>query len=101
MNMEFDELTLCYPNITPSVGLTLLAALPKTGKSWLVLNFAKHIDTNGVSVHYLAAEDNERRLKSRIEAVFSDTLHHLTYYAVMSSHRRLPRGSEAIQHIER
>ena len=99
--MEFDELTFCYPNIIPSVGLTPLAALPKTGMSWLVLNFAKHMDTNDVSVHYLAAEDNERRLKSRIEAVFSDTLHHLTYYAVMSSHRRLPRGSEAIQNIER
>ena len=93
MNMEFDELTLCYPNIIPSVGLTLLAALPKTGKSWLVLNFAKHMNTNGVSVHYLAAEDNERRLKSRIEAVFSDDVHHLTYHAEISFHRPLPRGS--------
>jgi KaiC/GvpD/RAD55 family RecA-like ATPase len=53
-------------------GLSLLAALPKTGKSWLALNFAKHMDTNGVSVHYLAAEDNERRLKSRVATVFPD-----------------------------
>ena len=57
------------------------------------------MNTNGVSVHYLAAEDNERRLKSRIEAVFSDDVHHLTYHAEISFHRPLPRGSEALQHI--
>jgi len=101
MDMEFEELTFCYPDIIPSVGLSLLAALPKTGKSWLALNFAKHMDTNGVSVHYLAAEDNERRLKSRVGAVFPDGVHHLTYHAVMSSQRPLPRGFEALQHIEK
>jgi len=101
MDMEFGELTFCYPDIIPSVGLTLLAALPKTGKSWLALNFAKHMDANGVPVHYLAAEDNERRLKSRIEAVFPNGLYHVSYHAVMSSHRPLPRGNEALQHIEK
>ena len=100
MDMEFEELTFCYPGIIPSVGLSLLAALPKTGKSWLALNFAKHMDTNGVSVHYLAAEDNERRLKSRVAAVFPNGVYHLTYHAVMSSQRPLPRGFEALQHIE-
>jgi hypothetical protein len=101
MDMEFGELKFCYPDIIPSEGLSLLAALPKTGKSWLALNFAKYMDTNGVSVHYLAAEDNERRLKSRVAAVFPDGVHHLTYHAVMSSQRPLPRGSEALQHIEK
>jgi hypothetical protein len=101
MDMEFGELKFCYPDIIPSEGLSLLAALPKTGKSWLALNFAKHMDTNGVSVHYLAAEDNERRLKSRVATVFPDGVHHLTYHAVMSSQRPLPRGSEALQHIEK
>lgn len=101
MDMEFGELKFCYPEIIPSVGLALLAALPKTGKSWLALNFAKHMDANGVSVHYLAAEDNERRLKSRVAGVFPNGVHHLTYHAVMSSQRPLPRGSEALQHIEK
>ena len=59
------------------------------------------MDTNGVPVHYLAAEDNERRLKSRVSAVFPDGVHHLTYHAVMSSERPLPRGSEALQHTEK
>ena len=101
MDMEFGELKFCYPDIIPSEGLSLLAALPKTGKSWFALNFAKHMDTNGVPVHYLAAEDNERRLKSRVSAVFPDGVHHLTYHAVMSSERPLPRGSEALQHTEK
>ena len=61
--------------------------------------FAKHMDTNAVSVHYLAAKDNERRLKSRVRAVFPNGVHHLTYHAVMSSQRPLPRGSEALRYI--
>ena len=44
-----------YDGIIPSVGLTLLAGLPKTGKSWLALNFAKHMDGT-IPVHYLAAK---------------------------------------------
>ena len=47
MDMEFGELRFCYPDIVPSEGLSLLAALPKTGKSWLALNFAKHMDKMG------------------------------------------------------
>ena len=101
MDMEFGELKFCYPDIIPSEGLSLLAALPKTGKSWLVLNFAKHMIDQGISVHYLAAEDNERRLKSRIKAAFPDSVQHLTYHAVMSSKRSLPRGKEALTHIEK
>ena len=101
LDMEFDPLNFYYDGIIPSVGLTLLAGLPKTGKSWLALNFAKHMDEHLIPVHYLAAEDNERRLKSRIEAVFTDGVSHLTYHAVMSSERPLPRGSEALMHIEK
>lgn len=101
MDMEFGELKFCYPDIIPSEGLSLLAALPKTGKSWLVLNFAKHMIDQGISVHYLAAEDNERRLKSTIKAAFPDSVQHLTYHAVMSSKRSLPRGKEALTHIEK
>ena len=50
------------------------------------------MDVNGVPVHYLAAEDNERRLKSRIEAVFDAGVLHLTYHAVMTAEHPLPRG---------
>ena len=101
MDMHFDPLSYYYEEIIPAVGLTLLAALPKTGKSWLALNFSKHMDEQGVAVHYLAAEDNERRLKTRIKAVFGHHVNHLTYHAVMSSERALPRGIDALHHIEK
>ena len=98
--MHFDPLNFFYDGLIPSVGLTLIAALPKTGKSWFVLNLAKHMDANGLPVHYLAAEDNERRLKDRIEKVFKDGVKYLTYHAVMSADHPLPRGKDALFYIE-
>ena len=59
------------------------------------------MDVNGVPVHYLAAEDNERRLKSRIEAVFDAGVLHLTYHAIMTAEHPLPRGNDALFYIER
>lgn len=99
-SMHFDPLNFFYDGLIPSVGLTLIAALPKTGKSWFVLNLAKHMDGNGLPVHYLAAEDNERRLKDRIEKVFRDGVKYLTYHAVMSADHPLPRGKDALFYIE-
>ena len=84
----------------PSVGLTLIAALLKTGKSFFVLNLSAHMDAAGVPVHYLAAEDNERRLKDRVKLTFDNSPGHLTYHAGMSSEHPLPRGDDAILHIE-
>jgi len=98
--MHFDPLNFFYDGLIPSMGLTLIAALPKTGKSWFVLNLAKHMDGNGLPVHYLAAEDNERRLKDRIEKVFRDGVKYLTYHAVMSADHPLPRGKDALFYIE-
>jgi hypothetical protein len=100
LDMHFEPLRLLYDGLIPAVGLTLLAALPKVGKSWFVLNLAKHIDADGIPVHYLAAEDNERRLKDRVQAVFRGYVQHLTYHAVMSTEEKLPRGAAALSHIE-
>src|SRR3954453_4701824 len=57
-------------------GLTVLAGRPKLGKSWLALDLAISVASGGAalgsvqvqqgSVLYLALEDNERRLKSRL-----------------------------------
>lgn len=59
------------------VGLWILAAPPKTGKSWLVLSLLLALTTGGVAlgalpvspmpVLYLALEDNRRRLRSRLD----------------------------------
>ena len=99
-DMHFEPLRFLYDGLIPAVGLTLLAALPKVGKSWFVLNLARHIDADGIPVHYLAAEDNERRLKDRVQAVFSGYVQHPTYHAVMSTEEKLPRGAAALSHIE-
>ena len=76
-DMHFEPLRFLYDRLIPAVGPTLLAALPKVGKSWFVLNLTKHIDADGIPVHYPAAKDNERRLKDRVQAVFSGYVQHL------------------------
>jgi hypothetical protein len=60
-------------------GLTILAGRPKIGKSWLVLDWALAVADGGLvfdnvrckqgDVLFLALEDNERRLQSRIGIV--------------------------------
>ena len=100
LKMDFKPLRFLYDGLVPEVGLTLIAALPKVGKSWFVLNLAKQMLTDGTPVHYLAAEDNERRLRDRISKAFQEGLKRLTYHAVMSSEQPLPRGDDALMHIE-
>lgn len=62
-------------------GLTLLAGKPKVGKSWLAMEIGLAVATGTVclgnvkceqgDVLYLALEDNERRLDSRIKKVWT------------------------------
>lgn len=61
-------------------GLTILAAPPKTGKSWLCLALADAVATGATfwgynvtagDVLYLALEDNKSRLQSRLRAIGS------------------------------
>ena len=63
------------------------------------MNLAKHIDADGIPLHYLAAEDNTRRLKDRVQAVFSGYVQLLTYHAVMSTGEKLSRGAAALSEI--
>jgi hypothetical protein len=60
------------------VGCTLLAAKPKIGKSWIGLQTVIAVAAGGVALSqkltkgeaiYLALEDNERRLKKRLEKI--------------------------------
>ena len=60
-------------------GLTILAGKPKIGKSWLALMLALAVARttealdqfveNGGAVLYGAFEDNERRMKARVDKV--------------------------------
>jgi hypothetical protein len=75
---QFAEPKWAVPGIVAE-GLTILAGKPKTGKSWLALDFATaaaggyaalgNIDCHAGTVLLLALEDNERRLHERLKAV--------------------------------
>lgn len=77
---EFPPLKWVVQDVLPA-GVTLFAAAPKTGKSWLALDVAVCVaagvptlgdrKTNKGRVLYLALEDNERRLNERVSAVMS------------------------------
>jgi RecA-family ATPase len=66
-------------------GLNLLAARPKTGKSWLALNLANavasggtalgKIDVQAAPVLYLCLEDGKRRLQRRLTALLAKQHH--------------------------
>ena len=77
---EMNDITWIVPGYIPE-GLTLLCGKPKMGKSWLVLSLAVAIAAGGRAfgkidleeyqgkVLYLALEDNERRLKKRLNTI--------------------------------
>jgi hypothetical protein len=75
---QFAEPRWAVPQIVAE-GLTILAGKPKTGKSWLALDFAVavaggyvalgNIECRQGPVLLLALEDNDRRLNQRLKAV--------------------------------
>lgn len=77
----FEPIRWVVPNFVAE-GVTLLAGKPKLGKSWLCLDIAFAV-ANGATVFgdvqcqqgavlYLALEDNERRLQSRMSMIQPD-----------------------------
>ncbi|WP_186374904.1 AAA family ATPase [Kocuria rosea] len=77
-DQEFPPVEYVVPGVIPE-GLTLLTAAPKIGKSWMVLGLGVAAATGGHAfgrikvdrrpVLYLALEDGQRRLKSRLRAI--------------------------------
>lgn len=76
MQTEFEPVRWAIEGLLPE-GLAVLSGPPKLGKSWLSLDFCLSIVTGGMaasqfptekgSVLLCAMEDNDRRLKSRLE----------------------------------
>jgi hypothetical protein len=76
LRQEFPKTLWVVPDLLPE-GLTLLAAKPKLGKSWLALGLALAVASGGVAlgktpveagdVLYLALEDSPKRLRNRTE----------------------------------
>lgn len=78
MSREYRPPKWAIPDLVPE-GLTILAGKPKTGKSWLALDFCVAVSQGSHAlgnvkcefgpVLYLALEDTERRLQGRLRAV--------------------------------
>ena len=62
--MVFPPITFIVPGLIPSVGVTLICAKPKIGKSWLLLDTCLSATTQD-AVLYLALEDGQRRMQDR------------------------------------
>lgn len=79
MAQEFPPIRYVVPGIIPE-GMTVLVAAPKIGKSWMVLGLACALANGGNAferipvgqprpVLYLALEDGQRRLQSRLRSI--------------------------------
>jgi hypothetical protein len=74
----FEPIRFCVPKYIPS-GCGILAGRPKLGKSWLMLDAGLAVASGGSCLNqdlteegdvlYLALEDNERRLQSRMSRI--------------------------------
>jgi hypothetical protein len=75
LNTDYPPIQYVVPGVIPE-GLTKIDGGPKVGKSWLALHLASAVSSGGVfmgsipveqrEVLYLALEDSERRIKSRL-----------------------------------
>nr|WP_246301301.1 AAA family ATPase [Microbacterium immunditiarum] len=90
MKIEFPPVEYVIPGIIPE-GLTILAAPPKVGKSWFVLDLAYQLASAGKAldavpidrarpVYYLALEDGRRRLQDRLRALDAGDPSPLLYF---------------------
>lgn len=78
MALKFDPIRYVVPGYVAE-GLTLFAGAPKIGKSWTALDLAVSVSSGGLAfgsvkceqgdVLYLALEDNQRRLQSRLKVM--------------------------------
>lgn len=99
-SLQFPPIKYVIPDYVAE-GLTIFAGRPKLGKSWCCLDWGGAVASGGVAfgsiqceegdVLYLALEDNQRRLKSRLEKVFptGDWPDRLTFWTECD---RLDRG---------
>ena len=92
---EFPPINWLIEPLLPCPSLTMLAGPPKVGKSWLCLFLALEVANRGYEVLYIANEDNERRLKSRVDDVSPFPPSGIYFLAGISSSRLLPKGEDA------
>jgi hypothetical protein len=80
MGMAFEPTRWVVPDVLPE-GLSLLVGKPKKGKSWMGLGMCEAVSSGGVAFGvkrveqgdtlYLALEDNNKRLKKRLQKILN------------------------------
>jgi AAA domain-containing protein len=102
---KFEPISYLVPFLIPE-GVTILAGKPKVGKSWAALDMALALAagrfvfgdiklTEG-DVLYAALEDNERRLRSRVERILTQGAQQWpTRLTLATQWRRLDAGGVA------
>lgn len=111
LKKQFADPAWILPDMLPDIGLYLLSAKPKTGKSWLALALAMAVaqcgfflgrNVAGGRVLYLALEDNQRRIKDRMMRLQPDVAGHPEQLAESIFATEFPRlGAGAEQELER
>lgn len=91
----FPPIDWLIPKLLPKPALTMLAGPPKVGKSWLCFFFALQVAEAGHEVVYLASEDNDCRLQSRLSALCPFPPPDIHFIAGLSCEQPLPKGQAA------
>lgn len=102
LKKEFKPIRWAVQGLFPE-GLAILSGPPKIGKSWMVTDFGIAVSSGGyVFGHFkaeqgevlvLSLEDNERRLKSRLEKrIHANPGCNMTGFYGLTTWRRLDRG---------
>ena len=105
LSKSFMPVEWVLPGILPK-GLAMLAAAPKTGKSWLALEWSYRAVCNGIGVLYLALEDSDRRINQRLKQAAktreAEKLGRIRFWAgYKDDNRRIPIGQDAVIEVQR
>jgi hypothetical protein len=105
LTATYPEIEWVLPNLLPK-GLAMLAAPPKTGKSWLALEWCYQAVLNGHDALYLALEDSDRRINARLKLAGktreASKLGKINFWAgYKEDGRQIPVGSDAVLEVQR
>jgi hypothetical protein len=105
LSRSFQPVEWVLPNILPK-GLAMLAAAPKTGKSWLAMEWCYQTVSNGMDALYLALEDSDRRINQRLKLAAKtreeEHLGRINFWAGYNNDgRQIPVGKDAVLEVKR
>jgi len=105
LSRSFQPVEWVLPNVLPK-GLAMLAAAPKTGKSWLALEWCYQAVCNGMDALYLALENSDRRINQRLKLAAKtrerDKLGRISFWAGYNDDgRNIPMGQDVVFEVRR